>query len=121
MKTIILIITAVTISLSSIAQHDYSIKPLPKIDFNSGVLQADSLCLNFDNQNKSPQYLALLFPKIESKKPINTGSYASKMPVFKPRLKCWNMPVVVPDSTVNYAIRQKQILSPDELRFKGRE
>lgn len=118
MKTKLIFLLLIGLSVSTFAQHDFSIKPLPKIDFNSGIQKQDSSYMKFDNIQKSPDYLMLLSPKSSDRKPVSILRYKSKMPIAKPYGNYWDMPVAIPDSTVNYAIREKRIeyLNPGEKK-----
>ena len=118
MKSIILILAAIVISATCYAQHDFSIKPLPKIDFNSGVLHQNSSYMKFNTEKKSTDYLALLSHEIKDKPNVAVLKYNSKMPIAFPHGNFWNMPVAVPDSTINYAIREKRIKVLNSLEKK---
>lgn len=109
MKANLLLFLFVVFSLSCFAQHDFSLKLLPKVDFNSGMLQAD--ITNFTFESKAEQFnLQQYFTQKKETSPKWTNmAYKSNMPVVNPGNYSWNMPIAVPDSTVNYAIRVKRI------------
>lgn len=109
MKTSFLFLLFVAFALSGFAQHDFSIKPMKKVDFVSGINKQQSSYLKFDSTEKSPDYLARLTPKKNERKFASILKYRSKMPVAKPKVDMWNMPIAVPDSTVNFAIQEKRI------------
>ncbi len=91
------------ISASSFAQHDFSLKLLPKIDFNSGKLQSDSTNFSFDFNKVQPNFKQYFLQKQEAKTWSNSFVYQSNMPIATPGNCQLNMPIVAPDSTINDA------------------
>lgn len=119
MKTIGLITLLFFMSVGVFAQNDFDIKPLPKIDFNDGFLQQDNSYLEFENDRESADYLVLLSTRKVRKEDFIVMKYKNKMPIAKPQGNYWNMPIAVPDSTINYAIMVKRIGSGS--LFKGQK
>ncbi len=109
MRTVFLSLLLLVGSFTAFAQHNFSLKPMPKIDFTTGNPASDSLKIAFDTLNIQPDY-KLYFSEQktpEIKKYKNKPQY--RMPIATPGDFAWNMPIVVPDSSVNYAIRIKRL------------
>lgn len=121
MKTNLLLFLFVIFSLGSFAQHDFSLKPVPKIDFNSGMLQADSTNFTFESKADQPNLQQYFAQKKQTSTNWNKWAYSSNMPIAKLGNYSWNMPIAVPDSTINYAIRELRIYSPDDFYKKQKE
>lgn len=109
MKSSILILLFFTFSLGSFAQHDFNLKPMPKISFNSGQLATDSTNITF-KPNQFYFDLDQYFPKKQDAKIRRYKQYnQSNMPIAGLGHYQTNMPILVPDSSINYAIRIKRI------------
>lgn len=74
--------------------------------------------MKFDTEKKSTDYLALLSPEIKDKQNVAVLKYNSKMPIAFPHGNFWKIPVAQPDSTINYAIREKRIKVINSLEKK---
>lgn len=109
MKSNILLFLFLVFSLSCFAQHDFSIKLVPKVDFNSGRLQTDSTNFTFESNTVESNLQQYFVQKKETSQKWTQLAYTSNMPIVNPGNYNWNMPVAVPDSTINYAIREKRI------------
>ena len=109
MKTIVLFVVFAIFSVSSFAQNDFSLKPMPKIDFNSGRLQSDITNLSFEHNKIQSDFKQYFSQKMETTPKYNNTVYKSNMPIAIPGNYKWNMPIAVPDSTINYAIREKRV------------
>lgn len=109
MKTIMFVSLLSFLSVVVFAQTDLSLKLAPSIDFNSGKLAMDSTYFSFEDtkENTSFHNYFKQLQKVPSN--LKTMNYYSEMPIFKSRGNNWNMPIFVPDSTVNYAIKEKRI------------
>lgn len=121
MKTNLLLFLFVVFSLSCFAQHDFSLKLLPKVEFNSGMLQADSTNFVFESNKVSPNLQQYFAQKEQTSPKWNKLAYSSNMPIAKPGNYSWNMPIAVPDSTIDYAIRELRICSPEAFIKKQKE
>lgn len=121
MKANLLLFLFVGFSLSCFAQHDFSLKLLPKVDFNSGRLQTDSTNFTFKSKAEQFNLQQYFMPNKETSQKWTNMAYKSNMPIANPGNYSWNMPIAVPDSTVNYAIRVKRICSPDTFIKKQKD
>ena len=109
MKTIVLISLLSLLSIGVFAQSDLSLKLDPPIDFNSGILEPDSAFFSFKDAKIQIDYQNYLAQPKKAQPDLTAMDYYSKMPIAKPRGNNWNMPISVPDSTIDYAIRVKII------------
>ena len=89
----------------SFAQTNLRLKKLPPIKLNSGVLAPDSSYLSFEDQTQDWDLSDFLDKNIKVKKVVVVPRPRYNMPVVKPQEYNWNMPIIAPDSTINYAIR----------------
>ena len=109
MKTIVLIIILCGLSVCTMAQKDFQFRKFEKFNSNKywekdslGVFPISPL-LKTDKKLSRNNFLS------GTQKSHLYMKYSYTMPIAKPGRDCWNMPVFVPDSTVNYAIKDKRI------------
>lgn len=109
MKTIMFVSLFSFLSVGVFAQNDLSLKLASPIDFNSGKLAMDSTYFSFKDAKENTSFHNYFTQPQKVQPNLKTMNYYSEMPIVKPPGNNWNMPIVVPDSTVNYAIREKRI------------
>jgi hypothetical protein len=127
MKAIVLLFIGFLFSFSINAQNTFNLKELPEIDFDT-IWHADTsrlLSLVPKFKLEPPQEYSFSSGAPENLYGINSNkknlaikkylSYTYKMPVIKPSGNNWNMPIHIPDSTVNYFIRELRIGAIDEI------
>ncbi len=112
MKTVVIIMLLASFSVVGFAQHDFSIKPLPKIEFDDFNKDHDPACFAI-----SPPFKPDTFKVFPEKKwndfykneqlsgPQDFKINIDNMPIAKLGENNWNMPIAVPDPTVHYHLR----------------
>ncbi|HKI89215.1 MAG TPA: hypothetical protein VKA38_09315 [Draconibacterium sp.] len=129
MKTVVLFLMVIGISLGTTAQN-LEVKPMPKIDFNKGWQKEkllsfnDSPRLNFEIPQGDLDFSQTI-PQLPDENnvpalpPEEYAAYQLRMPVVGGRFSS-RMPVVVPDSTVHYFLKIKRIpfVNPLDKRWK---
>lgn len=113
MKAIVFFILFSLGSICCFGQHDFSIKPLPKIEFDDYTFDHDTSM--FGLGLKSPVDSILNYYQIpgQEKDDIDVSKlkemyfryYRGNMPIAKIPEGNWNMPIAVPDSSIHYFIK----------------
>jgi len=129
MKTVILFLMVIGISLGTTAQN-LEVKPMPKIDFNKDWQKEKLLSFNDSSQLnlEVPQgdlNFQQTIPQLPDRKkvpalpPKEYAAYQLPMPVVGGPFSS-RMPIVVPDSTVHYFLKIKRIpfTNPLDKRWK---
>lgn len=109
MKTIVTIFLLVSMTLWVSAQHQFSFKSPLKLNWGIDTIKPQIPYLKFGDTRKPFENYSPLPPKKVNKNSVDILRYKSNMPIVKPGANYWNMPVIVPDSTVRYAIREKRV------------
>lgn len=129
MKTVVLFLMVIGISLGTTAQN-LEVKPMPKIDFNKGWQKEklfsfnDSSQLNLEVPQGDLNFQQTI-PQLPDRKkvpallPEKYAGYQLPMPVVGGPFSS-RMPIVVPDSTVHYFLKIKRIpfTNPLDKRWK---
>ena len=120
MKASILFLLVMALSFGAFAQNELQLKELPKLDFDKGWPKDSSLFqfspkFQFTSQDRTfkfPNNNQINSPNLKKFMVLANKTSPFNMPVLYLKGN-FRMPIYVPDSTVNYTIKEKRFGMPN--------